>query len=164
MGWIRAIGRRGGAVLSALLMVLAPALAGAEPLLRVTDAAGQTHDFDRAELEGLPQVEFVTTTLWTDGPTRFSGPPLRQVLSLAGIDSGRVNLIALNEYSAELDVGGLTDAAPIIAMRRDGQLFGVRDNGPLWLIYPFDSDVAYQAEEVYAASVWQLVEVRALDP
>lgn len=135
-----------------------------EVLLTVTDATGQAHGFDRLALDSLPQVTFETGTLWTEAPSQFSGPALRHILAEAGILSGKISLQALNEYSVELSVEELTDTAPIVATRRDGALFGVRDNGPLWVIYPFDSDLVYQAEEVYAASVWQLVEVRALGP
>lgn len=140
------------------------ALAQEGPLLTVTDAAGRAHRFDRAALDRMPQIGFETGTLWTEGVSRFSGPSLRHVLAQAGVVSGQIRLIALNEYSVDMPMEALTDAAPILATRRDGSAFAVRDNGPLWVIYPFDSDLAYQTEEVYAASIWQLVEVRALAP
>ena len=32
----------------------------------------------------------------------------------------------------------------------------VREKGPLWVIYPFDSDPEYQTEVIYSRSIWQL--------
>lgn len=38
----------------------------------------------------------------------------------------------------------------------------VRDKGPLWVIYPYDSDPALQSEVTYARSIWQLVRIEAV--
>jgi hypothetical protein len=35
----------------------------------------------------------------------------------------------------------------------------VRDKGPLWLIYPYDSKAEYQSETIYSRSIWQLVKI-----
>ncbi|MEC8574513.1 MAG: oxidoreductase, partial [Pseudomonadota bacterium] len=35
----------------------------------------------------------------------------------------------------------------------------LRDKGPLWIVYPFDSDPAYQTEAIYSRSIWQLEEI-----
>lgn len=156
-----------GPVLLALLLqggAVTVARAQEAGLLTVTDAAGTTHSFDRAALEALPQQSFTTTTIWTDGPLSFSGPPLRVVLAAAGITAGRVELNALNDYAVELDLAKTTATAPIIATRQNGQAFDVRENGPLWVVYPYDSTPDFQTEPVYASSVWQLVSVRALVP
>jgi hypothetical protein len=32
----------------------------------------------------------------------------------------------------------------------------VRDKGPLWLVYPYDSAAKYQSEVVFSRSIWQL--------
>jgi hypothetical protein len=32
----------------------------------------------------------------------------------------------------------------------------LREKGPLWVIYPYDSDPAYRTEETYSRSIWQL--------
>ena len=40
----------------------------------------------------------------------------------------------------------------------------LRDKGPLWLVYPYDADTAYQSEVIYARSVWQLDRIEVLRP
>jgi hypothetical protein len=32
----------------------------------------------------------------------------------------------------------------------------LREKGPLWIIYPFDSSPEYQTELIYSRSIWQL--------
>jgi hypothetical protein len=39
----------------------------------------------------------------------------------------------------------------------------MRNKGPLWLVYPYDSNVALQTEAVYARSIWQLVRIESRD-
>lgn len=136
----------------------------AHPLLQVDTPDGPALRLDLAALDALPQISFSTGTLWTEGKTQFSGPSLLSVLQAAGIRSGRIQLWALNDYMAELDIANLRDGAPIIATRRDGKTFGVRDSGPLWVVYPYDADEDFRTEEIYAASVWQLQAIRLAKP
>ncbi|WP_161805992.1 oxidoreductase [Gemmobacter sp. LW-1] len=152
-----------GASLS--LCAFAAVAAGQEDvLLTVTAADGAQHDFDRAALEALPQVSFTTRTIWTEEPTTFTGPPLKAVLEQSGIAGGDVQLLALNDYAIDLKWTEIEEKAPIIATRINGAEFTVRDNGPLWVMYPFDSDIRYQDEIIYASSVWQLIAISAVTP
>lgn len=133
-------------------------------LLTVTAADGSQHEFDRAALDALPQISFTTTTIWTEGATTFAGPALRTVLEKSGIHGGEVYLLALNDYAIDVDWSKIDDQAPIIATRINGATFGVRENGPLWVIYPFDSNIRFQDEMIYASSVWQLIAINAVAP
>ena len=38
----------------------------------------------------------------------------------------------------------------------------VRDKGPFWIIYPFDSNPDYQSEVIYSRSIWQLNRLEVL--
>ncbi|RID92494.1 hypothetical protein D2N39_07570 [Gemmobacter lutimaris] len=73
-------------------------------------------------------------------------------------------LLALNDYAIDVDWSKIDDQAPIIATRINGATFGVRENGPLWVIYPFDSNIRFQDEMIYASSVWQLIAINAVAP
>ena len=63
-----------------------------------------------------------------------------------------------------MTVEELGDAAPIVATRMNGHTFGVRDNGPLWLIYPFDQNEQFTNDQIFAKSIWQLVSIRVTEP
>ncbi|WP_151719137.1 oxidoreductase [Gemmobacter serpentinus] len=146
---------------SLIYLMSSPAYAN-EILLHVSNQEGQTLALDRLTLETLPQKTVKTSTIWTDGVIEFSGPVLIDVLHQAGIDSGRVEFLALNDYRLEMEVADFSKDWPIIATRREGEPFGIRENGPLWVIYPFDEGGQLSDERTFAASVWQLVKITEL--
>jgi hypothetical protein len=101
-------------------------------------------------------VEFTTTTIWTDGPQSFSGVPLAALLAHLGIEDGTLRAIAANDYAVEIPVSSITDAAPILAFTQNGAPMSRRDRGPIWLVYPYDSDPVFRTEVIYSRSIWQL--------
>jgi hypothetical protein len=152
------------AIMCALMSAPALMAAEQEPLLEVEPAAGSAVDYDLTRLDSLPQVVITTSTIWTVGKIQFSGPTLKQVLADAGIRHGAIRLSALNDYVIDMTVEELGDAAPIVATRMNGHTFGVRDNGPLWLIYPFDQNEQFTNDQIFAKSIWQLVSIRVTEP
>ena len=143
---------------AAVLALISLSACADETVLTVKDGAapGRQVAFTMQELEALPQVEFQTTTVWTDGVQRFSGPALKTVLESAGFQGETVKARALNDYVVEIPADTLRGDAPIIATRIQGAHFPRREKGPLWIVYPFDSAAAYQTELAYARSIWQL--------
>ena len=145
------------------MMLPGLAMAADDVLLRVKPVSGAELRLDRAALEALPQTRFSTQTLWTEGALTFSGPSLRKVLDMAGIKvgtkAGPLVLHALNDYEVQIDPEDIAEDWPIIATRIDGNPFSVRENGPLWLIFPYDRDEEFRRDRIYAVSVWQLVQI-----
>lgn len=103
-----------------------------------------------------------TSTIWTEGTHVFSGPSLLDIVRKAGVTDGTVRLTALNDYSVTIPIAELTETAPIVAGSIDGKPFAVRDKGPFWVIYPYDSAPEYQTEVTYARSIWQLSTIAIL--
>jgi hypothetical protein len=131
-------------------------------LLTITDPdAGEKIALDRAGLESLPRRSFETTTIWTEGVKTFEGVPLSAILNRMGISEGKVRLTAVNDYSVEIPVEEVLQNDPLIADLVDGQEMSLRDKGPLWLVYPYDSDTRYQNETFFARSIWQLNRLEA---
>lgn len=128
--------------------------------IAVTNADG-TASFDMDMLMAMPSVTFSTTSTWTEGTPTFTGVSLKLLLEAVGAESGEITATALNNYSVTIPTDSLKDEAPIIAYQIDGQTFSRRDKGPLWIIYPFDSDPAYQNELIYGRSIWQLSRLTA---
>ncbi len=138
--------------------------AAAAQVLLTVETGGQARAFDLAALDALPQHSFTTTTLWTQGAVTFSGPALRDVLEAAGAWPGAAVVFeaeALNSYSVTFAPDAIEDRVPIIATRRDGKPFGPRDLGPLWVVYPYDAEVRFRSETVYAHSIWHLTRIAA---
>ena len=117
---------------------------------------GDAAQFDLDMLRRLPRIEFRTTTLWTDGEKTFVGVPLSALLDHLGANSGQLRALAINDYSVTFDLVDIGADAPIVAYLMDGQTMSRRDKGPLWVVYPYDSDAAYQSEVIYSRSIWQL--------
>ncbi len=112
--------------------------------------------FDQRMLDELPQAEFTTSTIWTEGIDTFSGPALKDLIDFVGGGSGDVIANALNDYSITVPRTSIEDTAPILATRINGNTFSVREKGPLWLVFPYDESERYRSELMYAMSVWQL--------
>jgi len=150
-----------GAAVTLGLTLGAVAEGGGEPLLSVTgdfgDTAGQTTlTLDRAALQQLPQTTFKTSTIWTDGVHRFTGVSLADLMAELGVEDGMMIGTAINDYAVEIPMSDAVAGGPIIAYLMDGEAMRVRDKGPLWVIYPYDSDAAFRTEVVYSRSIWQL--------
>lgn len=115
-----------------------------------------------ADLVALPQVEFTTTTIWTEGELTFSGPSLSGLLATLGVENTDLEMTAINNYKVRIPREAIETDAPIIANRIDGEQFGVRQKGPLWLVYPYDAEERYRSETVFSYSIWQLTSIRVL--
>jgi len=128
------------------------ALSGA---ITVTNAEGQAL-FDREMLEAFEAEGFETTTIWTDGAHSFIGVPLAELLAAVGAEGTMLRASAINDYTVEIPVSDAVEGGPIVAYLMNGSPMPVREKGPLWVIYPFDSTPDYQTETIYARSIWQL--------
>lgn len=141
--------------------VLAQAPSG-QPMLTITGKITKTNQdgswvFDREMLEGLPHTKVVTETPWYDEVSEFEGPVASAILEAVGADvSDNLRIIALNDYSAVVPASDFVEHGVIFAMKRNGSALRVRDKGPLFLIYPFDSNPNLKSEIYYNRSVWQI--------
>lgn len=112
--------------------------------------------FDLPMLEGLPQHRFITQTPWDDRPVTFSGPRLRDVLAVVRAQGRQLRASALNDYRVVIPVEDAHRFDVVIATRKNGEPMSVRDKGPLFIVYPFDSDPALKDKRYYERSIWQL--------
>lgn len=124
--------------------------------LTVVNTDGDEHELSLDMLDAMEQVEFSTTTIWTEGVVRFSGVPVMHLLESLKAEGTTLRMSALNDYAVEMPTAELENDAPIIATRMNGQTMPVREKGPYWVVYPFDSSAEYRTEGKYAQSIWQL--------
>ncbi|ABF63694.1 oxidoreductase [Ruegeria sp. TM1040] len=118
--------------------------------------ADQVHEFTVEDLRSIGEREIVTTTIWSEGEQSFVGVSLDRLLAETGVEGQTLEAAAVNDYAVEIPTSDAQPGGPIIAYMRNGNLMSLRDKGPLWVIYPYDSDVAFRTEEVYSRSIWQL--------
>jgi hypothetical protein len=117
--------------------------------------------FDAAMIDALPQHSFTTWTPWYPGTVRFTGPLLRDVLQAVKVSGGTLKATALNDYKIEIPMEDAFRYPVILARQIDGRTLSVREKGPLFVIYPFDSDPQLKASTYYGRSIWQLKSLHA---
>ena len=103
--------------------------------------------FDMAMLERMRQDSFTTRTPWYTQPRKFTGPLLRDVFAAAGAHGTTVRAWALNDYRVDI---------PFEDSQQHGEYMPIRDKGPLFIIYPFDSKPQLKNAVYYSRSAWQL--------
>ncbi len=118
--------------------------------------AGSAAQFDMAMLESLPQHSFVTRTPWYSTPRKFTGPLLRDVLAACGAMGSNLRARALNDYRIDLPYEDTQRFDVLLARLLDDQPMAVRDKGPLFIIYPFDSSAELRTTVYFSRSAWQL--------
>lgn len=112
--------------------------------------------FDMAMLEALPQKTFTTMTPWEKTPVKFSGPLLRDVLAAVKAQGSTLKAVALNDYKITIPLEDTTKFDLLLAHRMNDKPIPVRTKGPLFVVYPFDSNPALQNSVYYERSIWQL--------
>lgn len=113
-------------------------------------------EFDLAMLQSLPQRSFTTLTPWDKKTIRFTGPLLRDVLAAAQASGQTLKALALNDYQARIPLDDAQRFDVIVAHQMDGQPIPVRTKGPLFIVYPYDTQAQLRATTYYERSVWQL--------
>ena len=135
-----------------------------KPILTVTGKITVTNkdgtaQFDRAMLEALGAASFSTATPWYKEVVKFEGVPLAKLLDAVGATGDRIVSVALNDYSAEMPIEDARKFGVILALKRDGEYMTVRDKGPIFIVYPFDSNPDLKVQKYYSRSVWQVARI-----
>jgi hypothetical protein len=117
------------------------------------DAAAQ---FDRPMIESLGWHGFTTSTPWYDGPVRFDGVKMSTLMQTLRATGDTVVATALNDYETRIPLSDFTTFDVILALKRNGEYMAVRDKGPLFIVYPFDTDTNLQSQKYYGRCAWQL--------
>ena len=151
------------------LFMVAPAMAqapatGEKPILTVSGKITAANPdgsvtFTREGLEALGTVAFETQTPWYKTPVKFEGVPLDKLMKAVGANGERVVAVALNDYSSEIPIEDFAKYQTILALKRDGEYMPVRDKGPLFIVYPYDSSPDLKSQKFYSRSVWQVAKL-----
>ena len=135
---------------------------GPDVLLEVTGKISITNDdpgkavFDRALLDRFPRVTIQTHTPWTDGLVTFEGFLVRDLIKAVGASGETLKATAINDYAIDIPLEDFRKYDAIIADTKNGARMTVRDKGPLWIIYPWDSVPELKNEIYHSRSIWQL--------
>jgi hypothetical protein len=120
------------------------------------DNGGGTAMFDREMLEAMGLVSFTTTTPWHSAAVTFEGVPLDKLMAAVGANGDHITALALNDYSTDIPIADFARYHTILALKRDGEYMPVKDKGPLFIVYPYDSMPELKHQMFYSRSAWQL--------
>lgn len=147
-------------LLGAVLVTSALNAEPAPPVVTITDVGrptpAQAIQLTDADLMALPQHTYRIKFPWESRDYDFSGPLLRDVLTLAKVTGTTLKVFAFNGYSVEIPRSDGQDLHVIVACRRNNLPMRVRDKGPLILVYPFNTRPDLRTEVYYARCVWQV--------
>jgi len=149
------------AVLTSLLTFCQASL-GAELALRWVDHQGKSVasiTLDLNDLDRLSQAEISTSTPWSKGVYVFSGPTLSDLSLLAGLEVGRAELRALNDYSVEVPREDWLSHQIVVSTRINGIPPRIYEKGPFWLIYPVDAMAKPLPQKYVSRMIWQIEEI-----
>ncbi len=117
-----------------------------------------------AWLDGLPETAVETETPWTTARSRFTGPAAADVFARAGVDEGLARITAVDGYIVEVDIAEVIALGGVFARTRNGAPLDPDQNGPVWLVYPYD-DLSDEdrARAVSGMSPWAIERVEIED-
>ena len=146
--------------LAAIALTLA-GLGGAglaqEAALTVTDGT-QTVELTREELDQMEQQVIETSTAWTEGVTKFSGPTFTDVLNEAGLAGETVTAEALDGYSIVIPRERLTGDGAILATGMNDEPLP-EEKAPFWIVFPYDRSPEMNDADHQSWSVWAVTKL-----
>ena len=118
--------------------------------------SAQSAEFDMGMLKSLPPTIINTHTPWTDGLTQFKGISVSELLRTLAASGTHGEFSALNDYTVRIPLSDFDTFNAIIAYEMNAAPMSRREKGPLWLIYPMDSQDILQTPRYRDRMIWQL--------
>jgi hypothetical protein len=121
---------------------------------------GSTLQFDLATLDRLGTVEYTANDRHGLGrEVTFSGPLLRTLLDVAGVESGTLRCLGLNDYTVDLPASDAKRFPVLLATRADGEPMSVARYGPTRIVYP-TRGYHWDASVYDPRWIWQLTSIQ----
>ncbi len=125
-------------------------------------ASGRTFNFTRDDLLRLGVARISTHTPWHDGLIDFDGVLARDLMTFVGARGEKAAIFALDDYQVDVPLEDFKQFRAIFAHSMNGKPLTVEEKGPLFLVYPYDSNPQLATETYYARSIWQISRIRIL--
>jgi hypothetical protein len=139
------------ATMALALSAIVPARAQVTALI-VTDGM-QSVELTSEEIGKMKQEIIETSTPWTEGVAKFSGPTFTDVLNEVGLAGETVTAEARDGNSVAIPRERLTgDGAILATSMNDAPL--AAEKAPFWIIFPYDRAPEMNDEQHQSWSVW----------
>ncbi len=120
---------------------------------------GMIFRFTRNDLLRLPSKRVSTHTPWHDGVVDFDGVPAQDLMALVGANGATAKIIALDDYQVGVPLADFPQYGAIFAYAMNGKPLAIEEKGPLFLVYPYNSNPQLSTETYYARSIWQIARI-----
>jgi hypothetical protein len=90
---------------------------------------------------------------------KFEGVSMDKLMQTVQASGDKVSIVALNDYSSEVPVEDFAKYGVMLALKRNGEYMPVSDKGPLFVVYPFDTNPELKNQKFYSRSVWQVTRI-----
>ena len=107
-----------------------------------------------------PQTVIKTGTPW-HVETTFSGLSGADFVRIAGVHGDELIVRAINDYQTTIPVIDLVERGVLFVTRMNGKRIGIREKGPVFVIYPFDQHPELKTEVYIGRSIWQIGKITA---
>ncbi|NEQ95518.1 MAG: molybdopterin-dependent oxidoreductase [Cyanothece sp. SIO2G6] len=133
-----------------------------EPLLTVTGKIGVTNvettlEMDRSTIEAVGLVEYTVHDPFEEVERTFTGVLMRDLLALwqVQVDATTLQVMALNDYEADIPIELMQKYPVIFALKEDGEYMTPDYRGPAMLVFPYDH-YAFEENIINSYWVWQI--------
>ncbi len=121
-----------------------------------TDKENRSYTFTDKQLFAMPVSSITTTTSWTPRE-KFEGVALAELLTKVGAKGTMMTFYALNDYYINIPISDVEKYNMILAYKMGGALLKIRNFGPLFLIYPRDTEGGELNSPLYNSRfIWQI--------
>ena len=142
----------------------------ADIILTVTGKIGNPNQgddtivMDLATIEMVGEVEYTVADPFREDEAAdaddvtFRGPLMSDLLALWGVereDVEMLNVVALNDYAADVPADDLWEYPVIFALQADGEYMPIATRGPAMLVYPY-ADFEFDEPLYNNYWVWQI--------
>lgn len=133
-------------------------------ILTVSGNIGHTNSGDKAvfdvdmlEAFGVSTLELETP--WTEGRQVFSGVLGSKILDAVAARGEIIVARAINDYRVKIPVSDFRRYPVLFALKQNERYMRVRDKGPIWVVYPWETFPELDNEETREKWIWQLSEI-----
>ncbi len=113
-----------------------------------------------SDLKKLKWTSFSSSTPWFASVQKFNGPLLKDVLTLANIkQTDNITVTALDKYQINIPASDAWKEPVILTREINDKPLKIKDKGPTWIVYNFDSKPSLKTDMYYSRSPWSIATI-----
>ena len=92
---------------------------------------------------------------------KLPAPVGKPVLTISGLiaNTNEGDTAVFDDYTTIVPIDDFHKFPVILALKMNGEYMRIRDKGPLFIVYPYDSSPELQNQIYYSRSAWQVSKI-----